>query len=133
MLTGPAYYVYMGAVAILCPNAINIMDGINAIEVGQSLVLGLMIPANDVPNARPPGKLASALLTVLERLGLSKVTRGPDGAVLEASNLTVINLWLVWFGPMREDRLAISVMAVQFVAGISALGIRHGLAFLVYD
>ena len=33
---GLLYYVYMGMLAVFCTNAINILAGINGLEVGQS-------------------------------------------------------------------------------------------------
>ena len=40
---GIMYFVFMGMLAVFCTNAINILAGINGIEVGQSLVIGLSI------------------------------------------------------------------------------------------
>ena len=37
------YYVYMGMLAVFCTNAINILAGINGVEVGQSVVIGMSI------------------------------------------------------------------------------------------
>ncbi len=37
--SGILYYVYMGMLAVFCTNAINILAGINGLEVGQSLVI----------------------------------------------------------------------------------------------
>jgi len=37
------YYVYMGMLAVFCTNAINILAGINGLEVGQSLVIAMSI------------------------------------------------------------------------------------------
>ncbi|KAG0286178.1 UDP-N-acetylglucosamine--dolichyl-phosphate N-acetylglucosaminephosphotransferase [Linnemannia gamsii] len=45
---GPLYYVYMGMVAIFCTHSINIMAGINGVEVGQSLVIACSIAINDM-------------------------------------------------------------------------------------
>lgn len=45
---GVFYYFYMAAVAIFCPNSINIYAGINGLEVGQSLVIGILILLNDM-------------------------------------------------------------------------------------
>ena len=42
-LTGVLYYVYMGMLAVFCTNAINILAGINGIEVGQSVIIGCSI------------------------------------------------------------------------------------------
>ena len=43
MLLGVLYYVYMGMLAVFCTNAINILAGINGVEVGQSVVIALSI------------------------------------------------------------------------------------------
>jgi UDP-N-acetylglucosamine--dolichyl-phosphate N-acetylglucosaminephosphotransferase len=37
---GPLFYIYMGMVGIFCTNAINIIAGINGVEVGQGIVIG---------------------------------------------------------------------------------------------
>ncbi|KAF8932406.1 tunicamycin resistance protein [Haplosporangium gracile] len=45
---GALYYIYMGMVAIFCTHSINIMAGINGVEVGQSLVIACSIAINDM-------------------------------------------------------------------------------------
>lgn len=40
---GFLYYLYMGMLAVFCTNAINILAGINGLEVGQSLVIASSI------------------------------------------------------------------------------------------
>eukprot|EP01135_Chromosphaera_perkinsii_P001979 Nk52_evm26s215 gene=Nk52_evmTU26s215 len=45
---GILYYMYMGMLAIFCTNAINILAGVNGLEVGQSVVIGLSVIANDL-------------------------------------------------------------------------------------
>lgn len=37
------YYVYMGMLAVFCTNAINILAGINGLEVGQSVIISMSI------------------------------------------------------------------------------------------
>ncbi|KAF0468864.1 UDP-N-acetylglucosamine-dolichyl-phosphate N-acetylglucosaminephosphotransferase [Gigaspora margarita] len=44
---GVLYYVYMGMVAVFCTNSINILAGINGVEIGQSLVIACSIAIND--------------------------------------------------------------------------------------
>ncbi|KAJ1936209.1 tunicamycin resistance protein, partial [Linderina macrospora] len=44
---GVLYYVYIGLMAVFCTNAINILAGINGVEVGQSIVIALSIIAKD--------------------------------------------------------------------------------------
>lgn len=238
------YYVYMAAIAIFCPNSINILAGINGLEVSQSIVIAVFIIVNDllyisveghpatdshlfslyfllpflgvsvalwchnrypskvfvgdtycyfagmtfavvgilghfsktllllfipqifnfvysapqlfrlVPcprhrlphfNARtglmepsraqfmhPPPMYVSAALKVLGRMGLVRLWIDDKGTVLEFSNLTLINLWLVRFGPMREDRITRGLVWVQLVCGVLGLFVRHKLALLVF-
>ncbi|XP_017781154.1 PREDICTED: UDP-N-acetylglucosamine--dolichyl-phosphate N-acetylglucosaminephosphotransferase isoform X2 [Nicrophorus vespilloides] len=40
---GFLYYVYMGMLAVFCTNAINILAGVNGLEVGQSIVIAVSI------------------------------------------------------------------------------------------
>ncbi|XP_073825393.1 alg7 dolichyl-phosphate N-acetylglucosaminephosphotransferase [Musca autumnalis] len=40
---GILYYIYMGMLAVFCTNAINILAGINGLEVGQSLIISASI------------------------------------------------------------------------------------------
>ncbi|KAJ2332538.1 tunicamycin resistance protein, partial [Coemansia sp. RSA 2681] len=47
---GTLYYVYIGLMAVFCTNAINILAGINGVEVGQSIVIALSIIAKDIAN-----------------------------------------------------------------------------------
>ncbi|KAJ2783416.1 tunicamycin resistance protein [Coemansia interrupta] len=47
---GWLYYLYIGLMAVFCTNAINILAGINGVEVGQSLVIALSIIAKDLAN-----------------------------------------------------------------------------------
>ena len=45
---GPFYYLFMVALVIFCTNAINIIAGINGVEVGQSLVIAISIAAFNI-------------------------------------------------------------------------------------
>lgn len=44
---GPLYYLYMSLLSTFCTNSINILAGINGVEVGQALVIALSIVVND--------------------------------------------------------------------------------------
>lgn len=248
---GWLYYAYMAAIAIFCPNSINILAGINGIEVSQSLVISFLLlinnllslyvtpsspyphPATDshlfsiylllpfigvsialwchnwypakvfvgdtycyfagmvfaivgilghfsktllllfipqiinfvysapqlfrlIPcprhrlprfNARsgllepsvtqwqhPPSAPLAWTLKLLANLPipLIKLETNAKGEIVESTNLTILNLWLVWFGPMREDRLAIAILAVQLLTGFLGLFVRHELALWVF-
>ncbi|KAI9045854.1 UDP-N-acetylglucosamine--dolichyl-phosphate N-acetylglucosaminephosphotransferase [Aspergillus affinis] len=244
---GWLYYAYMAAVSIFCPNSINMLAGINGVEVAQSLVIAVLLIANDLlylapitpfphpatdshlfslylllpfvgvslallfhnwypskvfvgdtycyfagmvfavvsilghfsktllllfipqifnflystpqlfklipcPRHRlprfngisglldasvtewtmPPSPLVATALDLLHSLRLVRVTKNEKGQIMESTNLTILNLWLVWWGPMREDRLALSMVIVQFVCGLFGLFVRHCLALLVF-
>ncbi|KAJ5273220.1 hypothetical protein N7478_008345 [Penicillium angulare] len=245
---GWLYYMYMAAVAIFCPNAINMLAGINGIEVAQSLVIAILLLFNDamylapitpyphpatdshlfsiyfllpfigvsaallchnwypskvfvgdtycyfagmvfavvgilghfsktllllfvpqifnflystpqlfhfIPCPRhrlpkfnaatgllntsvtewtvPPSPFIAWILDLLHKLRLVRVTKDNDGQIIESTNLTILNLWLVWMGPMREDTLAWHMVGVQVLCGLLGLFIRHRLALLVFN
>lgn len=245
---GWLYYMYMAAVAIFCPNAINMLAGINGIEVAQSLVIAVLLLLNDamylapitpyphpatdshlfsiyfllpfigvstallchnwypskvfvgdtycylagmvfavvgilghfsktllllfvpqifnflystpqlfhiIPCPRhrlpkfnastglldasvtewtiPPSPLIAMGLELLHTLRLVRVQKDENGQIVESTNLTILNLWLVWMGPMREDRLAWHMVAVQTACGFLGLFVRHRLALLVFN
>lgn len=249
---GWLYYAYMAAIAIFCPNSINILAGINGIEVSQSLVIGCLLLANDAlslyaapssPNPHPatdphlfsiylllpfmgvsvalwwhnwyPAKVfvgdtycyfAGMVFAIVGILGhfsktllllfipqiinfmysapqlfrlipcprhrlprfnkrsgllepsvtqwrrppygpvlllvnllanfpvpLLRVKKNSEGEIVESTNLTILNLWLVWFGPKRENRLAVELLVMQALFGILGLFVRHELALLVFS
>ncbi|KAI9824101.1 MAG: tunicamycin resistance protein [Thelocarpon impressellum] len=93
---------------------------------------GLLEPSTAVFKA-PPSAPVSLALKLLHRLRLLRLTTDAStGRIAEVTNLTLLNLWLVWFGPMREDRLAMGVLALQTAAGLAGLVVRHRLALLVF-
>jgi len=56
---GWLYYAWMGFLSVFCTNTINILAGINGIEVGQSIVIALCIILNDILYLRIPGHPAT--------------------------------------------------------------------------
>ncbi|KAG7661457.1 ALG7 [[Candida] subhashii] len=238
---GIFYYVYMSAVSIFSPNSINILAGINGLEVGQSIVLAIIFLINDfcylfTPNiaqaaydshlfsvifiipfvgvslallqmnwyparvfvgdtycyfsgmvfavvgilghfsktllifllpqiinfvysvpqlfhivpcprhrlpkfnvesglmspsfgevSTNPNKLQILMLTVLELFKLIKLQRDPkqNNKIIRFSNMTIINLFLVWFGPMKENQLCTLILTFQFIIGIFMIAVRH--------
>jgi len=58
-------------------------------------------------------RLSTVVLRVLAVLGFTELTTLPDGTILEATNLTLFNVLLLRFGPMREKRLTQALIAVQ--------------------
>ncbi|KAH7136438.1 glycosyl transferase family 4-domain-containing protein [Dactylonectria macrodidyma] len=79
-----------------------------------------------------PHPLIGQVLHLLAKLRLLKVTTDDQGRFVETSNFTILNLWLVWRGPLREDRLATEVTLLQLVVGLFGLFVRHRLALLVF-
>lgn len=53
--------------------------------------------------------------------------------MVESTNFTLLNLWLVWFGPKREDRLAIEILIMQVLVGLFGLFVRHNFALLIFE
>ncbi|GAA5927227.1 hypothetical protein JCM3775_002485 [Rhodotorula graminis] len=45
---GPLYYLYMSMLSTFCTNSINILAGVNGVEVTQALVIALSIILNDL-------------------------------------------------------------------------------------
>jgi UDP-N-acetylglucosamine--dolichyl-phosphate N-acetylglucosaminephosphotransferase len=92
---------------------------------------GLLEPSR-VEFTKPLRKPIAESLKVLHRLRMLDVEVNAEGQVVSSSNLTLINLWLVWFGPMREDRLAMGLLVFQFAIGLLGLFVRHRMALLIF-
>jgi UDP-N-acetylglucosamine--dolichyl-phosphate N-acetylglucosaminephosphotransferase len=93
---------------------------------------GLLEPSRVEFRKPLPGAVTEGL-KLLHRLRLLDVEVDAKEQVVSSSNFTLINLWLVWFGPMREDRLAMGLLAFQFLIGALGLFIRHRMALLVFS
>jgi UDP-N-acetylglucosamine--dolichyl-phosphate N-acetylglucosaminephosphotransferase len=81
---------------------------------------------------RQPKPLVKTVLLLLHRLRLLRVTTDAEGKFVETSNFTILNLWLVWRGPLKEDKLAVEITAMQMAVGLFGLFVRHRLALLVF-
>jgi UDP-N-acetylglucosamine--dolichyl-phosphate N-acetylglucosaminephosphotransferase len=81
----------------------------------------------------PPKPIVAMGLNLLHKLHLLRVTKNQEGQIVENTNFTILNLWLVWFGPKREDRLAMEILAMQFVVGLFGLFARHNFALLLFE
>lgn len=83
---------------------------------------------------KPPSRLTTYLLHMFATFGLTELTVHPkSGTILEATNLTILNFFLVRFGPMNEKRLVQVLMCSQVAGSVVAFVVRYGLAGLVYD
>ncbi|QPG74515.1 hypothetical protein FOA43_001845 [Brettanomyces nanus] len=245
---GVFYYFYMAAVAIFCPNSVNILAGINGLEVGQTVVIAVLLILNDlcymlmgdlgspaysvhlysscmlipflgislgllkfnwfparvfvgdtwcyfsgmvfavvgisghfaktlllffvpqilnfiysspqlfhlVPCPRhrlphfdakdglmhnswteydrdhPIKKVMVPIFSAFEKIRLIKLVRNSNGTIIKSSNMTLINLVIIWFGPKREDHLCALIMALQFLTGLFMLILRHTVAPMLF-
>ena len=53
--------------------------------------------------------------------------------ITSTTNLTLPNLWLVLFGPMREDTLTQQLLCLQAVLGLLGLLVRHTMALWIFE
>lgn len=60
------------------------------------------------------------------------MVRSAEGRVVETTNMTILNLWLVWRGPLREDRLLNEIVVMQVLVGFLGLFVRHKAALLIF-
>jgi len=72
-------------------------------------------------------------IKLLDCLRLLDARVDDQGRVTAFTNLTLINLWLVWRGPLREHRLAWELAGVQAVSGAVGLVVRHRMAGLIFE
>ncbi|KAL0581027.1 tunicamycin resistance protein [Marasmius crinis-equi] len=83
---------------------------------------------------KPPSPLTKLILRVYSMLGLIKTTTDPKtGTIVEVTNFTILNFFLVRLGPMTEERLVQVLMCSQVAGSVLAFVVRYGLASLVYD
>jgi UDP-N-acetylglucosamine--dolichyl-phosphate N-acetylglucosaminephosphotransferase len=96
---------------------------------------GLREPSVTVwPKERPPGKPLTAVFFTLEKLKLLQVTVDPEtNRIATTSNMTIINLWLVWRGPLKEDQLCKELLVMQTCCGVLGLLVRHTMALLIFS
>ncbi|KIL67856.1 hypothetical protein M378DRAFT_122043 [Amanita muscaria Koide BX008] len=83
---------------------------------------------------KSPSSLTTSILRIFSILGLTELTIHPTtGAILESTNLTILNFFLVRFGPMSEKKLVKVLIWSQVAGSVLAFTVRYGLAGLLYD
>ena len=98
-----------------------------------SLPSGTLGKFRPVPLKRPLHPLVQEVLKSLARLKFLEIDVDPtSGQILRCTNMTLLNLWLVWFGPMREDQLCWGLIGMQSMVGIVGLVARHKMAGWVF-
>lgn len=99
---GWMYYAYMVSMTIFCPNSINILAGINGLEVGQSIVLGILALINDAlylamgPNASWESHRFSAVIILPFLVSVQHFGNGTAGQQKSLSVILIATL-LVWY------------------------------------
>ncbi|KAJ3305753.1 tunicamycin resistance protein [Kappamyces sp. JEL0829] len=79
-------------------------------------------------------KLGRVFIAILAFLGLAKVKRNAKTGIWEScNNLTLLNVILLWTGPISEARLALYVGLVQVLGSLIGFLIRYGIVHLVYN
>ena len=89
----------------------------------------------DNEDPQPTPKLKKYLVpifTALEKLHLIKLVRNSKNEIIKSSNLTLINLVIIWFGPRNEGSLCALIMLLQFLVGFVMLVLRHTLAPILF-
>ncbi|KIY44790.1 hypothetical protein FISHEDRAFT_50639 [Fistulina hepatica ATCC 64428] len=83
---------------------------------------------------RPPSKLTAAILRIFALCRLTRLSYDTKtGAITNATNLTILNFFLINLGPMNEERLVKVLMSTQMAGSVLAFFVRYVLAGLVYD
>lgn len=86
----------------------------------------------DGVNSKPLNKKLIPVLNILAKLRLIKLEHNNKGDIIRSSNLTLINLVIIWFGPRNEGDLCRLIMILQFAVGFTMLVLRHTLAPVVF-
>lgn len=81
---------------------------------------------------KPIHPVIVVVLRLLAKLRLLRIWEDDEGRIVECSNMTVMNLFLVTFGPMREDRVTEGLLVVQVLSCAIALVARHKAALWVF-
>ncbi|KAI0647720.1 N-acetylglucosaminephosphotransferase [Trametes meyenii] len=94
----------------------------------------LLHPSRAEFKEKRPTALTVLVLRVLSALGLVELAFDErTGELASTTNLTILNVFLLRLGPMREDSLTRVLIATQVCGSLVAFFIRYGLAGLVYD
>lgn len=73
-----------------------------------------------------PSAVATAVLRLFSALGLVQLTVDErTGAISSTTNLTILNVFLLRFGPMREDSLTRVLISTQVSDGLFLEGVRR--------
>lgn len=95
---------------------------------------GLLEPSKATfPPEKPLRPQVGEVLKILHKLHLLSIEVDETDRVTSTTNFTIINLWLVWRGPLREDRLTLELVGLQTAVGLAGLWVRHSLALFIFS
>ncbi|KIP04666.1 hypothetical protein PHLGIDRAFT_109251 [Phlebiopsis gigantea 11061_1 CR5-6] len=94
---------------------------------------GLLYPSKARFEKKLASPLANLILRVFSALHLVQLSTDQETGQLETTNLTILNVFLVTLGPMKEDTLVKTLISTQVAGSVFAFAIRYGLAWLLYD
>jgi len=95
---------------------------------------GLLEPSRATFSTEKPLRpQVGEVVKVLHKLHLLSIEVDETGRVISSTNFTIINLWLVWRGPLREDRLTLELIGLQLAIGLVGLWVRHSLALVIFS
>ena len=97
---------------------------------------GLLYPSKaEVP--KDPSKLTILVLKTLSTLRLTEISTNPETGGTQVTNFTILNVFLLWFGPMKEDALVKVLIRTQvrqaLFRSISLRGVRMTDVFMGLD
>lgn len=74
---------------------------------------GLLYPSKARFEKKPASPLANLILRVFSALHLVQLSTDQETGQLETTNLTILNVFLVTLGPMKEDTLVKTLISTQ--------------------
>ena len=74
---------------------------------------GLLYPSKARYEKKPASPLAMLILKVFSALHLVQLSTDKETGQLETTNLTILNVFLVNLGPMKEDTLVKTLISTQ--------------------
>jgi len=92
-------------------------------------IVGISTVTFDIKKLNILGRLLALLMIKLHLVRVVKKTRDE----YEINNLTLINVFLLWSGPMHEERLTTYLLIFQGLCSIIAFIIRYGVVYYFYD
>lgn len=93
---------------------------------------GLLYPSK-AELSPSPSPLTTLILKIFSALRIAELTTNAETGKTEVTNLTILNVFLLRFGPMKENELVKVLIRTQIAGSALAFFVRYGLAGLVYD